>query len=114
MRVNKASNSAWPFSSTAAVAASSGGLSFPFDTAPSSEAYCIRVTAAVVLSFLAYGDFGATVYGLNDFPQDQWPDNVELLYYCYHIMVGLGTIFLAVMAGAVFLLWRGWLSTFRP
>jgi cytochrome d ubiquinol oxidase subunit I len=67
-----------------------------------------------MLSFLAYGSFGATVYGLNDFPKDQWPDNVELLYYAYHIMVGLGTIFLAVMAAAVFLLWRGWLSTFRP
>jgi cytochrome d ubiquinol oxidase subunit I len=67
-----------------------------------------------MLSFLAYGSFGATVKGLNDVPKDQWPDNVELLYYTYHIMVGLGTIFLAVMGGAVLLLWRGWLSTFRP
>jgi cytochrome d ubiquinol oxidase subunit I len=67
-----------------------------------------------VLSFLAYGSFGATVYGLNDFPKDQWPDNVELLYYVYHIMVGLGTIFLAVMGSAALLLWRGWLFGFRP
>ena len=29
--------------------------------------------------------------------QDQWPDNIPLLYYSYHIMVGLGTIFIAVM-----------------
>ena len=36
--------------------------------------------------------------GLNDFPRDQWPDNIPLLYYSYHIMVGLGTIFIAVMA----------------
>ena len=36
-----------------------------------------------------------TVNGLNDFPRDQWPDNVELLYYSYHIMVGLGTLFIA-------------------
>jgi cytochrome bd ubiquinol oxidase subunit I len=67
-----------------------------------------------MLSFLAYGSFGATVYGLDDFPKDQWPDNVELLYYTYHIMVGLGTIFLAVMGGAALLLWRGRLFTFRP
>jgi cytochrome d ubiquinol oxidase subunit I len=67
-----------------------------------------------MLSFLAYGSFGATVRGLNDFPQDQWPDNVELLYYVYHIMVGLGTIFIGIMGLAAFLLWRGWLATCRP
>jgi cytochrome d ubiquinol oxidase subunit I len=67
-----------------------------------------------ILSYLAYGSFGATVYGLNDFPQDQWPDNVELLYYAYHIMVGLGTIFIALMGLAALLLWRGKLETSRP
>lgn len=67
-----------------------------------------------MLSMLAYGSFGATVQGLNDFPKEQWPDNVELLYYAYHIMVGLGTMLLAVAAAAVFLLWRGWLFRFRP
>jgi cytochrome d ubiquinol oxidase subunit I len=59
-----------------------------------------------VLSFLAYGTFGSTVRGLNDFPQSEWPDSVELLYYTYHIMVGLGTIFLLVMAASAYLLWR--------
>ena len=48
-----------------------------------------------ILSFLAYGTFGSTVKGLNDFPADEWPHNVELLYYTYHIMVGLGTILIA-------------------
>jgi len=66
-----------------------------------------------MLSFLAYGSFGAEVQGLNDIPQDQWPDNVELLYYTYHIMVGLGTIFIAVMVIAAYLLWRGRLFTSR-
>lgn len=67
-----------------------------------------------ILSFLAYGTFGATVEGLNDVPQDQWPDNVELLYYAYHIMVGLGTLFIAVMGIAALLLRRGRLESFRP
>ena len=67
-----------------------------------------------VLSFLAYGTFGSTVKGLNDFPRSEWPDNVELLYYSYHIMVGLGTMFLLVMAAAAFLLWRGRLQQARP
>jgi cytochrome bd ubiquinol oxidase subunit I len=39
-----------------------------------------------VLSFLAYGTFGSMVKGLNDFPKDEWPGNIELLCYSYHIM----------------------------
>ena len=60
-----------------------------------------------ILSFLCYGSFGSTVHGLNDFPQDQWPHNVELLYYSYHIMVGLGTLFILMMGIAAFLLLAG-------
>ncbi|HXZ27533.1 MAG TPA: cytochrome ubiquinol oxidase subunit I, partial [Terriglobales bacterium] len=48
----------------------------------------------------------AQVQGLEDFPPEQWPDNVPLLYYSYHIMVGLGTIFIAIMVSAALLLWR--------
>ncbi len=59
-----------------------------------------------VLSFLAYGSFGAEVKGLDDFPKDQWPDNVELLYFSYHIMAGLGTLLIAVMVIAAIALWR--------
>jgi len=59
-----------------------------------------------VLSFLTYKRWGAQVRGLNDFPVDQWPDNVALLYYSYHIMVGLGTMFIAVTLAGVFLMWR--------
>jgi cytochrome bd ubiquinol oxidase subunit I len=66
------------------------------------------------LSFLAYGSFGATVYGLNDIPRDEWPDNVELLYFAYHIMVGLGTLLILAMLVSAVLLWRGRLHTCRP
>jgi cytochrome d ubiquinol oxidase subunit I len=59
------------------------------------------------LSFLAYGSFGSEVRGLNDIPTDQWPDNIELLYYAYHVMVGLGTLFVALTALAAVQLWRG-------
>ncbi len=59
-----------------------------------------------MLSFLTYRHWNASVRGLDSFPEDQWPTNIELLYYSYHIMVGLGTIFIAVMAVSVFLLWR--------
>jgi cytochrome bd ubiquinol oxidase subunit I len=59
------------------------------------------------LGFLTYRRWGAEVKGLDAFPRDQWPDNIPLLYYCYHIMVGLGTIFIAITIVASFLLWRG-------
>jgi cytochrome d ubiquinol oxidase subunit I len=59
-----------------------------------------------MLSFLTYKNWAANVKGLDNFPQDQWPDQIALLYYSYHVMVGLGTIFIAVMVLAVFLLWR--------
>jgi cytochrome d ubiquinol oxidase subunit I len=64
-----------------------------------------------MLSFLTYQRWEAEVHGLNEFPKDQWPDNVPLLYYSYHIMVGLGTIFIAIMIAAAFWLWRGSLFT---
>jgi cytochrome d ubiquinol oxidase subunit I len=59
-----------------------------------------------MLSFLTYRQWQAHVRGLDAFPEDQWPDKIELLYYSYHIMVGLGTIFIAVMGLAAILLWR--------
>lgn len=59
------------------------------------------------LSFLTYRHWAAQVRGLDAFPEDQWPDMIPLLYYCYHVMVGLGTIFIAVMVLAAVLLWRG-------
>jgi cytochrome d ubiquinol oxidase subunit I len=65
----------------------------------------IRIPGA--LGFLTYRRWGAEVKGLDAFPQDQWPDNIPLLYYSYHIMVGLGTIFIAIMTLAAFLLLRG-------
>lgn len=67
-----------------------------------------------VLSFLTYSRWKAEVKGLDAFPRDQWPDNVPLLYYSYHIMVGLGTLFIAIMAVSASLLWKGRLYHCRP
>ena len=59
------------------------------------------------LSFLTYRRWNANVRGLDSFPREDWPGNIPLLYYSYHIMVGLGTIFIAVMVIAILQLWRG-------
>ena len=72
------------------------------------------VGVPLVLSFLAFGRFNAEVQGLNDFPERDWPDNIELLYYAFHVMVGLGTTFIGLMALAVVFRWRGWLEKSRP
>jgi cytochrome d ubiquinol oxidase subunit I len=66
-----------------------------------------------VLSFLIYGTTKAEVKGLDQFPKDLWPTTLPLLFYSYHIMAGLGTYFVALMAVAGFLLWRGKLYTSR-
>ena len=66
-----------------------------------------------VLSFLTYKQWTANVRGLADFPESQWPDQITLLYYSYHVMVGLGTVFIAVMVLAAILYWRGKLFTSR-
>jgi len=67
-----------------------------------------------MLSFLAYGTFHREVVGLNAFPRQDWPDNIELLYYAFHIMVGLGTLFIALTAAAAFQQLRGRLASHRP
>lgn len=59
-----------------------------------------------MLSFLTYKNWTRRVRGLEDFPRDLRPDRIELLYYSYHVMVGLGTLFIATMIVAALLLWR--------
>jgi cytochrome d ubiquinol oxidase subunit I len=53
------------------------------------------------------------VRGLSEFPETDWPTNIELLYYSFHVMVGLGTIFIALSGLAVLLLVLGRLARTR-
>jgi cytochrome d ubiquinol oxidase subunit I len=64
------------------------------------------IVVPAALSYLVYQNWNAEVEGLDAFPEEDWPDNIPLLYYSYHIMVGLGTIFIAITVIATFLLWR--------
>jgi cytochrome d ubiquinol oxidase subunit I len=67
-----------------------------------------------LLSFITSKRWDAEVKGLDAFPQDEWPTNIPLLYYSFHIMVGLGTIFIAVMALSFIQLRRGKLFESKP
>lgn len=60
-----------------------------------------------VLSFLTYKRWNAQVHGLREHTRENWPDNIPLLFYSFHIMVGLGTIFIAVMGVSALLLALG-------
>ncbi len=64
-----------------------------------------------VLSLVLFDELYATVKGLEAFPRAEWPDNVALLYYAYHVMAGLGTILVSIMGLSLFWLWQGRLFT---
>ena len=65
------------------------------------------------LSFLTYRRWMSEVKGLDAFSPSDWPDNVPLVYYSYHVMVGLGTIFIAIMVACAWKLWKGTLYASR-
>jgi cytochrome d ubiquinol oxidase subunit I len=64
------------------------------------------------LSWLLHGDPTAEVLGLDRFrPEDRPP--VAIPFFSYHVMVGLGSFFIALTLLATFLLWRGRLFATR-
>ena len=67
-----------------------------------------------MLSFLTYRRWTAEVKGLDAYPKDVWPDNIPLLFYSFHVMIGLGTIFIGLFGVCAYALWRGVLWTSRP
>jgi len=70
-----------------------------------------KIAVPNMLSFLTYQNWDQQIAGMDQFDKDELPDNIPALYYSYHMMVGLGTIFIAIMALALFLLWRNKLYT---
>jgi len=66
------------------------------------------------LSFLTTRNWRGKVKGLSEIPRDQWPDNIPLLYFSYHIMVGLGTIMAAILLWGAIELWRGSIWNRKP
>lgn len=59
------------------------------------------------LSFLLEYDFEAPVTGLNAFPEDERPSQVNAVFQFYHIMVAIGVFLIALTVYASFLWWRG-------
>jgi cytochrome d ubiquinol oxidase subunit I len=73
-----------------------------------------KIAVPNILSFLTYQDWNKQIAGMDQFTKEELPDNIPALYYSYHIMVGLGTIFIGVMLLAIFFLWKKKLHTIKP
>lgn len=66
-----------------------------------------KIAVPNILSFLTYNNWNAEIKGLNEFEESLHPTNIPGLYYAYHIMVGLGTIFIGVLfIAALFLYFK--------
>jgi len=63
------------------------------------------------LSFLLDQDFEAPVTGLNAFPENERPSQVNAVFQFYHLMVGIGMFLIALTLYASFLLWKKKLFT---
>lgn len=58
-----------------------------------------------LLSLMLFGDPGARVQGLNDFPEDVHPP-VFIVFQTYHVMIGLGSLFALISSIGAFLIFR--------
>lgn len=59
------------------------------------------------LSFLLHQDLDAPVTGLNAFPKEDRPGQVNAVFQFYHIMISIGMLFIGLTVYACFLWWRG-------
>ena len=59
------------------------------------------------LSFLVKQDFKAPVTGLNAFPEDERPSQINAVFQFYHIMIAIGMFLIFITLYASFQWWRG-------
>nr|WP_315142330.1 cytochrome ubiquinol oxidase subunit I [uncultured Flavobacterium sp.] len=59
------------------------------------------------LSFLVHQDFKAPIKGLNDFPEQDRPSQINAVFQFYHIMVAIGLFLIVLTFYASFLWFKG-------
>jgi len=59
------------------------------------------------LSILVHQDFQAPIKGLNDFPVEDRPSQINAVFQFYHIMIAIGMALIGLTIYACFLWWRG-------
>jgi cytochrome d ubiquinol oxidase subunit I len=80
---------------------------------PNNRKIDYQVAVPGLLSFMATGDFASNVKGLDEFPEQDWP-NIRVLFSSFRVMVGLGTFFIGLMGICAWLLYRKSLSSCSP
>ncbi len=65
------------------------------------------------LSFLIDYDFNAPVTGLNAFPEDERPSQINAVFQFYHLMIIIGMFLIGLTLFASYLWWRGKLFSYR-
>lgn len=78
----------------------------PYTTESGLPGLKAKIEIPGLLSYLAFGSADAYVRGLREFPREDWPP-LLLPFVSYHIMVALGSFFIAIMAFAAYRLFRG-------
>jgi len=75
---------------------------------PDAEARKVQMGLAIPggVSFLVHHDFKTPVPGLDKAPRSNWPP-VALTFTTFHLMVGMGFLFVALTAAGAFFRWRG-------
>lgn len=75
---------------------------------PDAQEQRVRAGVAIPggLSFLVHGDTSKPVTGLDQFPPEDRPP-VAIPFFSYHVMVGLGVLFIVITVYASVLRWRG-------
>ncbi len=58
-------------------------------------------------SFLVHQDFSAPIAGLDAFPKEDQPSQVNAVFQFYHIMISIGMLLIGLTIYACFLWWRG-------
>ena len=76
---------------------------------PDDETETVRFGLEIpgMLSFLVHGDFNAEVAGLDELEERWGRPPVWLTFQAYHIMVGIGMLFIGSTLVACFYWWRG-------
>jgi cytochrome bd ubiquinol oxidase subunit I len=65
------------------------------------------------LSFMLHNNFTTPVKGLNAFPEQNRPKQVNAIFQVYHIMIAVGMMIIGLTLFAMFLWWRGKLFSYK-
>jgi cytochrome d ubiquinol oxidase subunit I len=65
------------------------------------------------LTFLLYQNFTTPVKGLDAFPVNDRPKQINAIFQVYHLMIAIGVAIIALTLLAVFLWWRGKLFKYK-